>query len=419
MREKPLAVIILAAGKGTRMRSPLPKALHRVCGQPMIWHLVEKANVFSAKKPVVIAGHGIKLVRNFLGQNARVIWQKRLLGSGHAVNQAAGVFRGFRGSVLVLYCDTPLIKTETIDKLLRNHRATRTDCTMLSVRLQDPSGYGRVRRAADGLVERIIEHDDASPEEQAINEINVGCYVFDARKLFSALRLVRRDPKKKEYYLTDVIAVLAENGKVDSILAGDPEEARGINTRMDLSILQEAMQENLLKKWIEKGVEIRDPKTTTIDADVEIGIDTVILPHTVIQEGSRIGRGCSIGPFARIRGGSKIGDGTVVGNFVEVVRSKIGNKSYIKHLSYIGDAEVGSGVNVGAGTITANYDGKKKHKTVIKDGAQIGSGTVLVAPVTIGRFAKTGAGAVVTKGKNVPDKTVVVGVPARQLQKTD
>ncbi len=461
---KDLAVIILAAGKGTRMRLPgrqagsdLPKALHPLCGQPMLWHLVEKTRRLSPKKLIVVAGHRIDLVRGFLNGSAEVVWQKRLLGSGHAVNQAAGKLARFEGSVLVLYCDTPLITVETMENLLAHRVFHAADCTLLSVRLEDPSGYGRIKRApwrargtplestghstapadvprararglprptcrepelaACGVVEKVIEHNDASPEEKVIKEINVGCYVFDSKKLFSALKLVRQNPKKKEYYLTDVIEVLAQRGKVESILTDDPEEVRGINTRMDLSILQETMQQTILKKWIDKGVRIRDPKTTTIDADVEIGVETVILPNTVIEEGARIGKNCRIGPFARIRGQSKIGDGVVIGNFVEVVRSEIGNKTYIKHLSYIGDANIGSGVNVGAGTITANYDGKKKHKTVIKDKAQIGSGTVLVAPVTVGRGAKTGAGAVVTKKTRIAAGMVFVGIPARELIK--
>jgi len=421
--------VILAAGKGTRMRpapgrrrrgrSELPKALHSVCGKPMLWYLVEKTKRLSPKKLIVVAGHRIDLVRDFLNGSAELVWQKKLLGSGHAVSQAAGKLAKFDGSVLVLYCDTPLITLETVRRLLDHQALQAVDCTLLAARLEDPSGYGRIKRASGGEVERIVEHNDASPEEQAIKEINVGCYVFDSKKLFSALKLICRNPKKKEYYLTDVIEHLATEGRVGSILVDDTEEVRGVNTRMDLSALQETMQQTILKKWIDRGVLIRDPKTTTIDADVEIGAETVILPNTVIEEGSRIGRHCQIGPFARIRGGSRIGDQVVIGNFVEVVRSVVGNKTFIKHLSYIGDAEIGSGVNIGAGTITANFDGKKKHKTVIKDKAQIGSGTILVAPVTVGRAAKTGAGAVVPKGKNVPDRTVVVGVPARQLQKTE
>lgn len=412
-----LAVIILAAGKGTRMQSDLPKALHLVCGETMLGHLLNRAEKTGANRILVVAGHKIELVKESVGRRAQIVLQKELLGSGHAVSQAAKALQGFKGSVLVMYCDTPLISQGTIKRLLKDHAEQESDCTLLSVELENPHSYGRIKRDPSGRMVRIIEENDAADDEKNISEINVGCYVFKKEALFEALKEIRQNPKKKEYYLTDVIEVLAGRGKVDAIVTADQEEVLGINTRQDLARMEALMQERLLIQWIEKGVRIRDPKTTTIDAEVEIGHDTVILPHTVIEDRSVIGKNCMIGPFARIRGGSKIGDGCVVGNFVEIVRSKIGNKTQIKHLSYIGDAEVGAFVNIGAGTITANYDGKNKHKTIIKDKAQIGSGTILVAPVTVGRAAKTGAGTVVPKGRNVPDRTVVVGVPARKLAK--
>ncbi|MGH7197956.1 MAG: bifunctional UDP-N-acetylglucosamine diphosphorylase/glucosamine-1-phosphate N-acetyltransferase GlmU [Candidatus Omnitrophota bacterium] len=411
-----LAVVILAAGKGTRLKSDMPKALHPICGEPMLGLLLEKAEALGARKIFVVAGHKIEAVRRFSARRAEVVRQKALLGSGHAVNQTAGKLSKFSGSVLVLYCDTPLISAETMRALLENHRGHSTDCSVLSVVLKDPSGYGRVKRDGRGLVEKIVEDRDASPEEKAIREINTGCYVFRSKKLFEALRSVRRNPGKNEYYLTDVIEILAGRGRVESLVAEKNEEALGVNTRRDLAALESIMQKDILERLMESGVTIRNPRTVTIDADVKIGPDTVIYPNTVIEEGAVIGRDCRIGPFAHIRGGSKIGDGCVVGNFVEVVRSMVGKGSLIKHLSYVGDAQVGAAVNIGAGTITANFDGKKKHKTVIKDKAQIGSGTVLVAPVTVGRGAKTGAGAVVTARRDVPDGAVVVGIPARISQ---
>ncbi len=415
-------MVLLAAGKGTRMKSPLPKALHLICGETMLGHLLKRAEEAHAKKLIVVAGHRIDLVRKFLairqagiGRRAQIVHQKKLLGSGHAVNQAAKGLSGFKGSVLVMYCDTPLLSQGTVSKLLENHAARSTDCTFLSVKVGNPFSYGRVQRDPEGRVTGIIEEGDASAEEKKIQEINVGCYIFKRKLLFDALREIKRNPKKKEYYLTDVIQVLARSGNVEAVVTQDREEVLGVNTRQDLARLEGLMDERLLNQWIEKGVRIRDPKTTIIDAGVEIGHDTVILPHTVIEEKSVIGKNCVIGPFARIRGASRIGDKSIVGNFVEIVRSKIGDHTQVKHLSYIGDAEVGSFVNIGAGTITANYDGKKKHKTLIRDRAQIGSGTVLVAPVTVGRSAKTGAGAVVTRGQHVPDRAIVVGVPARKL----
>ena len=412
-----LATVILAAGKGTRMRSPLPKALHPVCGRPMTELLIRRAKEVGSKKTLVIAGYQIGRVREALGAVAQVIEQKKQLGSGHAVQQSARALSNFKGSVLVLYCDTPLITTATLKRLLENHRAHQTDCTLLSVDSPAPAGYGRIKRNGSGLVERIVEDINTSLEEKNIREINVGCYVFNAKKLYSALKRVQKNPQKKEYYLTDVIEILSREGRVEAVKTEDQEEVLGVNTRVDLSRIQEIVQRRLLEGWMERGVGIRDPKSTFIDSDVKIGQDTLLLPHTVIEAGSQIGDRCVIGPFARIRGASSIGSESVIGNFVEIVRSKIGRGTQVKHLSYLGDAEVGDFVNVGAGTITANYDGKNKHKTVIRDHAQIGSGTVLVAPVTVGRAAKTGAGSVVTKGTRIKDKQIFVGVPARELKR--
>jgi bifunctional UDP-N-acetylglucosamine pyrophosphorylase/glucosamine-1-phosphate N-acetyltransferase len=411
------AVIILAAGKGTRMKSDLPKALATLCGRPLVEFLMGAAKKAGAGNAVVVAGHKIDLVRAALGNQAVIVRQEKLLGSGHAVAQAERALAGYRGPVMVLYCDTPLLSPETLKALLANYHEHHTDCTLLSAHFTNPTGYGRVFKTASGSVARIVEENDLKESEKSIHEINVGCYVFDSKKLFEALKKIRKNTAKKEYYLTDVVEILAENGSVESVLADNSEEVAGINTKKDLAGLEAILQKRILDRWMEEGVRIRDPKTTFVDVDVKIGQDTMLWPNTVLEQGTIIGRGCSIGPFARIRGGSRVGDGSVIGNFVEVVRSNIGQKTQIKHLSYIGDARVGSFVNIGAGTITANYDGKNKHQTVIKDGAHIGSGTVLIAPVTVGRGATTGAGAVVTKGKNVPDRAVVAGVPAKILKK--
>ncbi|OIO39707.1 MAG: hypothetical protein AUJ71_00080 [Candidatus Omnitrophica bacterium CG1_02_49_16] len=397
------------------MRSALPKALQTICGETMLNHVLRKVEAIRAKRVLVVAGHKIDLVRKSVGGRAEIVHQKKLLGSGHALNQAAKGLIGFKGSVLVMYCDIPLLSQGTVARLLANHVARSTDCSLLSVTLDDPSSYGRIQRDPAGRVTGIVESLDAGAAEKRIQEVNVGCYVFKSAPLFRALRQIKRNPKKKEYYLTDVIAILARQGRVEAVVTQDRGEVLGANTRPELAGLEKMMDERLLNQWIDKGIRIRDPKTTIIDAGVEIGHDTVILPHTVIEERSVIGKNCTIGPFARIRGASRVGDHSVVGNFVEVVRSRIGHHTQIKHLSYIGDAAVGSFVNIGAGTITANYDGKKKNQTVIKDGAHLGSGTVLVAPVTLGRGVITGAGAVVTRGQYVPDRAVVVGVPARKL----
>ena len=410
-----LAVVILAAGRGTRLKSDIPKALHRICGVAMLDLVLAKVKGLRPSKILVVAGHKIDEVRRLVGRRARVVWQKPLLGSAHAVAQAAPLLKNFKGSVAVVYCDLPVISAATLEKIFQNHRRKATDCSLLSVRLNGPGGYGRVVRSKSGAVQRIVEEMDASAGEKKIREINVGCYLFRPGKLFGALAGVGKNPRKKEYYLTDVVGILSKEGRVEAIETPDREEALGVNSRMDLMRVEQIMQQRVLREWIERGVRIRDPRTTTIDADVKIGEGTQVLPNTVIEQGSVIGRDCVIGPFARVRGASRIGHRVVIGNFVEVVRSRVGDGTQIKHLSYIGDARIGASVNVGAGTITANFDGNKKHPTVIRDKAQIGSGTILIAPVTVGRAARTGAGAVVTKGKNVPDRAVVAGVPAKRL----
>ena len=411
--------IILAAGKGKRMKSTLPKALELVCGKPMFWFMLEKVKNLGIAKKIVIAGHGADKIRQFIKDEAAsavILNQEKQLGSGHAVLQAAGHLSKFNGLVLVLYCDTPLIGLDTLQNLFRLHKRSGADCTLLTVHQDDPTGYGRIKRGRNGSVEKIVEDKDATPAEKAIKEVNVGAYIFYSKKLFNALKYVPRNTRKNEYYLTDVVEILAKSGKVEALLSVRSQELLGVNTRAHLSQIQEAVQKSILDFWIEKQVRIRDPKTTIIDAGVVIGRDTVILPHTVIEGGSRIGRRCVIGPFARIRGDSSIGDDSTVGNFVEVVRSKIGRGTLVKHLSYIGDAELGRDVNIGAGTITANFDGVRKHKTIVGDGAQIGSGTVLIAPVRVGKKAVTGAGCVLPKNKTVPDGGVVVGVPGRVLE---
>lgn len=399
------------------MRSPLPKALMPLCGKPMLWHVLRKALSLKAKKTVVVAGFRADLVKRLVGRSAEVIRQKRLLGSGHAVSAAYGALKGFKGRVLVLYCDTPLVSRRSMETLLGRH-TNGSGVTLLSARLEDPAGYGRIRRSGTGAVEGIVEEKDASEAQRGLNEVNVGAYVFDSQKLFAALKSVSLNPLKKEYYLTDAVGILAREGLAEAVPApGGAEESLGVNTRLDLAKLGMRMQDEVLKEFSEQGVVIRDPRTTVIDAGVRIGEGTVVQPSTVIEEDSVIGKGCVIGPFARIRGASRIGDRSVIGNFVEVVRSVIGPDTIIKHLSYIGDARIGRGVNIGAGTITANFDGKTKHVTVIKDKASLGSGTVLIAPVTVGRGAKTGAGAVVPKRQNIPDGGVVAGVPAKILKK--
>ncbi len=412
------AAIILAAGKGTRLCSELPKALHPVCGKPMLGYLVDRAKKAGCEKIVVVGGFKIGLVRDYLntlglGKTLVCVEQKQQLGSGHAVAQASAALKGFDGAVFVFYCDTPLIRQTTVREIFSHFSSEKTSCTLLSVELDKPAGYGRIKRGAQAEVLKIVEENDATADEKKIAEINVGCYVFGAKPLFEGLKKIQKNPLKKEYYLTDIIEIFARTGKVGAVMTADSSEVLGVNTRQDLAAVEKIEQKRILDVLMSQGVRIRSPKTVTIDADVRIGQDTTVMSHTVLEQGTVIGRNCTLGPFARVRGNSRIGSHSVIGNFVEIVRSVVGDHTQVKHLSYLGDAHVGSGVNIGAGTITANYDGKNKHRTVIKDGASIGSGTILVAPVVVGRAAVTGAGAVLTKNKNIPDKGVAVGVPAR------
>lgn len=411
------AAIILAAGKGTRMKSQTPKALHKLCGKPLLEFLLDRARDLGCQKTVVVAGYGIDAVKEFVGTRATVVDQKELLGSGHAVLRAQSALEGFTGQILVLYCDTPLVSADLLKCLMQNQQDKKTVCSLVSAKFDHPTGYGRIRRAPDGSVIKIVEENDLEGHERAIKEVNIGCYAFDSGKLFQGLKKISKNAKKQEYYLTDVVEILARSGRVEAVLADNTKEIMGVNSKKELAELENYLQSKVLDRLMEDGVRVRSPQTTIVDVNVKIGQDTVLWPGSVIEEGTVVGKGCSIGPYARIRGGSSIGDGSVIGNFVEIVRSHIGQKTQIKHLTYIGDAKVGSCVNIGAGTITANYDGKKKHQTVIKDGAHIGSGTVLIAPVTVGSKATTGAGAVVTKNRHVPNGALVAGVPARILAK--
>lgn len=417
MKPSPIA-LILAAGKGTRMKSALPKALQLLGGKPMVQSLIDAAKRAGCGKVYVVAGFGYEAVRAKLPKEVTVIHQKEQLGSGHAVMVAEPHLKKEKGPLLLLYCDTPLIQSDTLKALIRQRQSAKAEAALLTADFCNPTGYGRVIRGDGDFVEKIVEENDANEEEKRITEVNVGCYVFDVKKLFQSLKLVKQNPKKKEYYLTDAVGIMTQSGTVTALKSTDPDESLGVNNRLELADAEKALQKRVLRRFMESGVGVRDPQTTFVDSDVEIGQDTLLLPGTVIEEGSRIGQRCVIGPYARIRGGTVIGDEVVIGNFVEVVRSRIGNRTQVKHLTYLGDAEIGCSVNIGAGTITANYDGKNKHRTVVKDQARIGSGTVFVAPVTVGKSAVTGAGAVVTRNTKIQDGQVYIGVPARLMMQS-
>jgi len=407
--------IVLAAGKGTRFFSDTPKVLHGLHGKPVLQHVLETAKSAGFRRPVVVIGRDSAALERFLDGRAVPVVQKRQLGTADAVKSAERQLSKY-DDIAVLYGDVPLVREETLKSLVGSHKASGASCTVLTVDMDDPSGYGRIVRGISGDVEAIVEEKEASAEEKGIREINVGLYCFDRRDLFAAIKKIRRSKVKKEYYLTDAIAILISGGKrVRAFKTGDPDESIGMNSRSDLANAYSIISRRKSAELNKGSVTVLDPSSTFIAPDAKIGRDTVIYPFTVIEKDVVIGRRCSIGPFCRLRPGTVIEDGAEVGNFVEVVRSTLGSRSKAKHLTYLGDSVIGKGVNIGCGTITANYDGKKKSRTSVGDKAFIGSGTVLVAPVKIGSGAITGAGSVVLKNKNVPARKVAVGVPARIL----
>ena len=416
---KNIATIILAAGEGTRMRSSLPKVLHNICGKPMLEYLIDNVNSIGIDKVFVIIGHKADLVKDRIS-GIRCIRQAGLLGTGDAVARARSALLKDNkiDSVLILYGDTPLLSQEIIRKLIEKHVSSNAGATLLTAQLKNPTGYGRVIRSSASKIVKIVEELDASIYEKVIEEINVGVYCFNKRPLFYGLEKIKPDNKKEEYYLTDTIEVLTKsNILVESVTTNDPDEFLGVNTRAELGKAELVMRKRILTRIMDSGVTVIDPDNTYIEHGVEIKKDTVIYPYTFIENNVKIGSNCSIGPFARLRPGTVVGDRVGIGNFVEIVRSSIGQETKIRHQCYIGDTVIGKNVNIGAGTIVANYDGSQKHKTVIEDNAFIGTGTILIAPVKVGKGAITGAGSVVTRNKNVPAGKTVAGIPARILAK--
>ena len=441
------ACVILAGGLGTRMRSDLPKVLHPLCGRPMIEGVVDAARKCGAAKIVVVAGRHLDQIRKAVGRDGVVFaLQKEARGTGHALRCARAALRGFDGTVLVLNGDAPLIESGTITALLRLHRKERNGISVLSFEAADPAEYGRVVRDSSGRIAAIIENRDAGPEVKEIREVNSGVYAIDSGSLY-LLDRIRRNRAKGEYYLTDIIGEACRTGvKTAAYCIGAEEDLLGVNTREELSRAAMLMRRRLVKKWGEKGVSFLDADSVFLHAGVSIGRDTTIYPNVHLEgstiigggttiypnvrivdskigrgvlvkdstliEGSRVGDGASVGPFAHVRPGSEVGRGAKIGNFVELKKAVIGSGSKASHLSYLGDATVGSGVNVGAGTITCNYDGERKHATVLGDGVFVGSDTQLVAPVRVGKGAYIGAGSTITK--DVPAGALAI---SRQEQK--
>ncbi|MFH0771172.1 MAG: NTP transferase domain-containing protein [Candidatus Omnitrophota bacterium] len=413
-----IGCVILAAGKGARFNSDKPKVLHELHGKPILQNVLDVSAAAGFNCPTVVIGPKSGQLRDFLKNKANIAVQKKQIGTADAIKSAGKELFCFE-DILILYGDVPLVKPETLKSLIKEHKRSGASCTLLTVILDDPAEYGRIIRDNSGGVGGIIEHKEASEEQKKIREINTGLYCFKRRELFNAIEKVRRSPVKKEYYLTDLISILIGDGKkVSALRTNDPNEVIGINSREDLSKAYLILRDRAVKRLISGSVTILDASAVYISPDAKIGRDTVIYPFVTIERDVRIGKRCSIGPFCRLRSHTVLGDDVEIGNFVEVVRTKVKSGTKAKHLTYLGDCLVGRDVNVGCGAITANFDGKAKHQTVIEDKVFIGSGTILVAPVKVGKSALTGAGSVVLRNEDVPPKAVVVGVPAKVLSKS-
>ena len=404
MSDNKTRAIILAAGKGTRMKSDLPKVLHPIFSKPLLGYVIEAVNNTGlVDDNYIIVGHQGELVEEYVTKNysnAKCILQMPQLGTGDAVNKAYDSLKGFDGEVIILCGDAPLITSETIKEFVAAHREHHSALTVMSAIFDNPTNYGRIIRSQDGGLKKIVEEKDASIEEKAVKEINAVIYCIDWKKISPAFLNLQCNNAQGEYYLTDIVAWAVENNlKTQAFVLKNNEEIFGINSKAHLAEATKMLNTKTINKLLDDGVSIVDPNSAFISPETTIGADTVIFPNVYISGKNIIGNNCKIGPFAHIRDGAQIGDNVRIGNFVEVKKSIIDSNTNVSHLSYIGDSELGSGVNIGAGTITANYNPitKQKSKTIIKDGANTGSNSVLVAPITINEKASVAAGTIVTK----------------------
>ncbi len=441
-----LVAIILAAGKGTRMHSKYPKVLHKVGGKPMLQHVIDAADVCGADKKIIIVGHEAEMVETMVGSQGTIALQAEQLGTGHAVMQTADALNNFNGTALILCGDTPLLDGEELKKFCEAHKKSGAAATVLTAIMDDPFGYGRIIRDINGDVEGIVEQKDATEAQKSIKEINTGIYCIECPQLFEALSTLTNNNAQGEYYLTDVLQKLRAAGqKIGGISTTDSDMVMGINSRRQLAVAESVMRQRILDKLMDAGVTIMDPASTFIEADVKVGRDTIIYPYTWLEGNTEIGEDCEIGPNARftnvkigndnhlqfiyghdceiknhvtagpyvhLRPNTVISDSVKIGNYVEVKNSNVGIGTKLPHLTYIGDSDIGSGVNMGCGCITVNYDGKKKYRTVIGDNAFVGCNTNLVAPVSVESNSYIGAGSTITK--TVPENALAI---ARAHQK--
>lgn len=437
--------VVLAAGKGTRMKSNLYKVMHPVCGKPMIEHVVDLLGEMSLSHLVVVIGHGADAVKEHLGTRVEYAFQPEQLGTAHAVSMSSPILQDKEGVTIVLNGDTPLVRKETLQKLVLHHLSKQAAATVLTSIVDDPTGYGRIIRDENGDVRKIVEEKDATLGQKKVCEISTGIFCFDNQKLFQSLPQIKNDNAQQEYYLPDVIAILQEQAcTVSACICEDPDEGTGVNDRIQLARTEKLLRKRINEGHMRNGVTIIDPATTYIEADVQIGQDSVIYPGSFLCGNTRIAEGCrigphahltdcqvdqdvnlsfstvagsvihaqaSVGPYAYIRPGSDVGVGAKVGDFVELKNTRLGDYSKVSHLSYLGDSEVGSHVNIGCGTISVNDDGTTKQKTTIEDHSFIGCNVNLIAPVTVGAGAYVAAGSTITD--HVPSKALAI---ARERQ---
>jgi bifunctional UDP-N-acetylglucosamine pyrophosphorylase/glucosamine-1-phosphate N-acetyltransferase len=412
--------IILAAGHGKRMKSERAKVLHEVCGRPMISYVVDAARGAGAQTIIVVIGYAADQVRVCFQDEPDILFatQTEQLGTGHAVKVCRPLLADYHGSALVLVGDEPLLRPQPLTDLLNRHEIDQAACLLGTAVMNNPMGFGRILRDSAGRFLRIVEERDCNPEERALKEVNPSCYVFKLPELWSALDQIGTSNAQGEYYLTDAPERLMNMGcKVIALNVLQADDVLGVNTRQHLALAGTTMQARIQDHWMTEGVTIVDPRNTFIDGRASIGPDTIIYPFTFITGMVKIGSACRVGPQAHLRDGTVLGDGVEIGAFVEIKDSQLGSGTIVRHLAYIGNSQVGEKANIGATAITANFDGVNKNATRIGDGARIGAGAILIAPVSIGTGAVVGAGTVVPRNQDVPAGQTVVGVPARKLER--